>query len=105
MSNTGVKQPSGDAAKLMMFEAQKKSMGVAYLLWFFLGGVGAHRFYVGETGTATAMLIIFILSFILSVVGVGLLGFVALGIWCIVDAFLIPGYVRSFNMKLASALS
>ncbi|WP_342621698.1 NINE protein, partial [Pseudomonas aeruginosa] len=24
----------------------------AYLLWFFLGGFGAHRFYLGKTGTA-----------------------------------------------------
>lgn len=27
-----------------------KSKGVAYLLWFFLGFLGAHKFYVGKTG-------------------------------------------------------
>lgn len=27
-----------------------KSKGVAYLLWFFLGVLGAHKFYVGKTG-------------------------------------------------------
>jgi TM2 domain-containing membrane protein YozV len=27
-----------------------KSKGVAYLLWFFLGIVGGHKFYLGKTG-------------------------------------------------------
>lgn len=34
----------------------KKKMTAA-LLCFFLGGLGAHRFYVGKTGTAIAMLL------------------------------------------------
>ena len=28
-----------------------KSKSTAYLLWFFLGGFGAHKFYLGKTGT------------------------------------------------------
>ena len=28
----------------------KKSTGVAYILWFFLGGLGIHKFYIGKTG-------------------------------------------------------
>lgn len=27
-----------------------KSTGIAYLLWFFFGGVGAHKFYLGRPG-------------------------------------------------------
>ena len=27
-----------------------KSTGVAYLLWFFFGGIGAHKFYLGRPG-------------------------------------------------------
>ncbi|WP_394002502.1 NINE protein [Xanthobacter versatilis] len=34
-----------DARALMLCEANKKSAVVAYLLWFFLGGLGGHRFY------------------------------------------------------------
>lgn len=36
--------------------ASEKSRLVAFLFCFFLGGFGAHRFYVGKTGTALAML-------------------------------------------------
>ncbi|NBG94378.1 NINE protein [Pyruvatibacter mobilis] len=56
------------------------STGIAYLLWFFLGLVSAHRFYLGEAVTA----IIQILSYFIFV------GF----IWLLIDAFLIPGMVR-----------
>lgn len=35
---------------------QKKWM-VAILLCFFLGGLGAHRFYVGKIGSGVAMLL------------------------------------------------
>ena len=33
----------------------KKSWITTLLLCFFLGGFGAHRFYVGKTGTGIAM--------------------------------------------------
>ena len=37
---------------LSLYEASRKSTGVAYLFWFFLGLIGAHRFYTraGRTG-------------------------------------------------------
>ena len=71
-----------------------KSPVVAYLLLIFLGGFGAHRFYLGKTGTAITMLILFVLGWLtlFVVVGAGLL--IAVGIWCIVDIFLIPGLIR-----------
>lgn len=59
---------------------EAKSVGAAYLLWFFLWFVSAHRFYLGRPGTA----ILQILSFFI------VIGF----IWVIVDAFLIPGMVQ-----------
>lgn len=31
------------------FSRRKKSSGTMWFLWFFLGGIGAHRFYLGET--------------------------------------------------------
>lgn len=96
---------NNSAAQTMMYDANKKSVGVAYLLWFFLGAVGGHRFYVGKTGTAVAILGLTVLGFILASVGVGLVLLIVVGIWVLVDAFLIPGWIRNMNTLLATTLS
>lgn len=95
-----------DIRTQMTFDAQKKSAGVSYLLWFFLGGFGAHRFYLGQTGTAATQLILFLLGWLtIWILGLGLLLLIPLGIWLLVDAFLIPGIVRQENMKIVDMLS
>ena len=83
----------------LLYEANRKSAGVSYLLWFFLGGLGAHRFYLGQTGTAVAQLLLTLLGWLPLV-----LGWAVLGIWLLVDAFLIPGMVRDENMKMINLL-
>jgi|SRR5262245_1786008 len=106
MSQQLPQQPgvSSDARALMMFEANKRSIVVAYLLWLFLGGAGGHRFYAGKTGSAVAQLLLLIFGIMLTFVGVGLLLLLGLGIWVLVDAFLIPGWIRNQNSLLAMQL-
>jgi len=41
---------------------QPKSQVIAFILCFFAGGLGAHRFYVGKTGTGILMLLLIIPS-------------------------------------------
>lgn len=89
----------------LIYDANKKSAGAAYVLWFFLGGLGAHRFYLGQTGTAVAQLILFILGWLTLVIAVGFFLLMAVGIWLLVDAFLIPGLVRDQNMAVANQLT
>lgn len=72
----------------LIYEAHRKSTGAAYLLWFFLGFLGAHRFYLGRTGTGIAQLLM-----CLSVVGI-----IPLAFWWLIDGFRIPGMVREENM-------
>jgi TM2 domain-containing membrane protein YozV len=85
---------SNDARMLMLYEANKKTALVAYLLWFFLGWFGGHNFYLERTGVAVTQLI-------LSLTVVGLTISI---IWVLVDAFLIPGWVRRQNNLLAAQL-
>jgi TM2 domain-containing membrane protein YozV len=68
-----------------------KNVVVAYLFWFFLWFVSAHRFYLGRPGSA----ILQILSYFV------LIGF----IWVFVDLFLIPGMVRKRNDDLRMHLT
>ncbi|MEW9921438.1 TM2 domain-containing protein [Marimonas sp. MJW-29] len=76
---------------------ESKSAVVAYLLWFFLGGLGAHRFYLGRSGSGIAMLVLFVLGWLTLAVAVGLFLLIAVGIWLLVDAFLIPGMVDNLR--------
>jgi TM2 domain-containing membrane protein YozV len=85
---------SNDARAMMLFEANKKTVVAAYLLWFFIGLFGAHNFYLGRTGVAIAQLIL----------SLTILGMVVTVFWVLVDAFLIPGWVRNQNNLLAKQL-
>ena len=85
---------STDTRALMLFEANKKTAVVAYLLWFFLGLLGGHNFYLKRTGVAVAQLIL----------SLTMVGLVITIVWVFVDAFLIPGWVRNQNNLLAAQL-
>ncbi|HEV2630064.1 MAG TPA: TM2 domain-containing protein [Pseudolabrys sp.] len=93
--NTRVQGVSSDARAMMMYEANKKSIVVAYLFWFFLGMFGAHRFYFGKTGSAIAQLILTIT----------VIGSVVTFVWMIIDAFMIPDWLRSQNTMLAAQIA
>lgn len=73
---------------------------LAYILWFFLGGLGAHRYYLGKILSAIVMTLLCVLSVLLSFVGIGVFGLIALLVWLIVDLFLIPGMVRQKQARL-----
>jgi TM2 domain-containing membrane protein YozV len=84
---------------------EAKSAGVAYLLLLFVGGFGAHRFYLGKTGSAIAMLIMFILGWLTLALVVGGVLLVIVGIWCLVDLFLIPGIIQQHKDGVRQRLS
>lgn len=62
-----------------------KNKIVAAVLAFFLGMLGVHRFYLGDTGYGVAMLAITIVSFFLTFVVIGLFGLIAMGLWSFID--------------------
>lgn len=83
---TDASQPSPGAAAL---HAEGKSKLVAYLLWFFLGGFGVHRFYLGRIKTGIAQALLAVSGMFLLVPLIPLL------IWLIADIFLIPKMIDS----------
>jgi len=91
-----VPQPglSADTRAMMLFEANKKTALVAYILWFFVGLFGGHNFYLNRKGVAIAQLIL----------SVTILGMLITLVWVLVDAFLIPGWIRRQNNALATQL-
>ena len=72
---------------------EAKSAGVAYLLWFFLGTLGVHRFYLGRKGSGLVRLHLTIVGWLTIVFVIGFFLLALMGIWLFVDLFLIPGMV------------
>jgi TM2 domain-containing membrane protein YozV len=73
----------------------KPSAAVAYALLIFVGLLGAHRAYLGRTGSAIAMLI----------VSLTVIGLVVTIIWVIVDLFLVPSILREKVEELRRKLT
>ncbi|GIP47503.1 MULTISPECIES: NINE protein [Paenibacillus] len=104
---------------------REKSLGLAYLM-LLAGHLGVHRFYLKRIASGVVQLCLFILAFVLYfvfaiaagiesvdspetayslllLIPVILFG-LALTIWVIVDACLLPGLVRDWNAKLEQSL-
>lgn len=88
-----------------LYEARRKSTLLCYLLWFFLGPLGVHRLYCGRRNGLLMPTIIVVGSLLalwfpeaLFVVGVSVAA--AIGVWLLVDAFLIYGWVGDHNLDL-----
>lgn len=82
---------------------EKKSLIVAYILWFFLGVFGAHRFYAGKTLTGVLMIVVLIISGLITLVTFGLAAAVTMlpiTIWWLVDAVLVIFMIKNYNARL-----
>ena len=65
-------------------DRKAKSKGIAYVIWFFLGGIGGHRYYAGNIGMGLAMTLT--------------LG--GLGLWSLIDVFFIGGAIERTNAQM-----
>ena len=102
---------SSDVGRMLIYQANQKSAATAYLLWFFLGFWGAHRFYCGKTGTAivyvsiaSITLFLALITFFISGAGAFLTAWI-LWIWQLVDVFLISGWIREHNNRIATGVT
>lgn len=62
-------------------DKRKKSKGAAVALWFFTGGIGGHRYYMGDIGYAVGM------TFTLG----------GLGFWALLDIFFFLPRIDQIN--------
>jgi TM2 domain-containing membrane protein YozV len=88
MNNNLLLKRDLSAEQLAMIQSEMnhkgKSKGVAYALWFFLGGLGGHRYYSGDIG-----------------IGIGMtLTLGGLGVWTLIDVFLIGNRIEKKNQEL-----
>lgn len=93
-----------EAGRLMRFEAAKKSVLVAYLLWFFLGWLGLHRFYLGYVISGLLMLALWGVGTLLTFILVGYVILVVPFLWWLLDLLLIPGMARDRNNQIIAEI-
>lgn len=62
-----------------------KNVVVAYVLWFFLGGFGVHRFYLNSPMMALAQIGLNVAGALLFLVGIGFLFWGILLLWLLFD--------------------
>lgn len=66
-------------------EKNKKSSTTAWVLWWFFGTLGGHRYYMGKKGSAIAMTILTFTFF----------GLVISAPWALIDVFFINGWLKA----------
>lgn len=71
------------------YDDLKKKPVIAWLLWLFTGGIGGHRYYLGDVGMGVAMTLT-------------LGGF---GVWALVDAFFINRRIAVKNAAIRATLT
>ena len=89
----------GKARKTVFIK--ERSLATAYVLWFFLGGFSAHRFYLGTPLTAIAQVCLWYVSLMFFMAGnPGALYLFGLGwLWIIGDCVLIPQLRNAANER------
>ena len=87
----GLSKPKKNRSETVSVNASEKSRLITTILAFFLGILGAHRFYVGKFGTAIVMLVLTVVGIIFQVIPLGFTNWigtacmVAVGIWAFID--------------------
>ena len=83
---------------MLLFQPKKKSVGVGVLLALFLGGLGAHHFYLGKTTTGVVYLLCGTVGWLL------ILPPIVIAIACIFDACTMGSTVKQHNEDAATQL-
>jgi len=84
--------PNNASKYNISFSANEKNMLIGYLFWWFLGFVGAHRFYLDRPVSAVIMIVLAILGFFTFFVT-----WIILGFWWLIDGYFVYKYIIDYN--------
>jgi len=77
----------------------QKSTLLAYVLWFFLGQLGIHKFYLGQVAAGIVYLVLGVIGWATTFILIGWVPLGVLWILLIIDLFTIPGTVQRINQR------
>jgi TM2 domain-containing membrane protein YozV len=96
--------PTRDMGTYILYDAHKKSAPLAFVLCFFFGMFGAHRFYMGRFGSGLTQLIISSAGGATAALLIGWPALIVVWIWVLIDAFQVLGWVRDHNLDVLSRI-
>lgn len=82
-----------------------KSTGLAYVLWFFLGSLGIHKFYLGNTKMGIVYLLLSLIGWVTVYILIGWVFLAILAILWLIDLFTLPSQVRTANDLAAKQIA
>ena len=85
------------------YRARAKSVATTYVLWFFLGFWGIHRFYLGQTQLGLLTIGACTLLSILAMFTYGL-SLIPLAIWWMIELFTLMSTVKLINLRIEEEL-
>jgi len=92
--------PPGYGLGQTVFPQPYKDTTAAWLFWVFLGGFGAHDFYLRHTGAGVAKIVLNLVGWLLTLVLIGYVMLFALFVWWIVDACLMTSRLQQVNNRI-----
>lgn len=90
----------GEQNVSIQMNVEGKNMIIAYLLWWFLGWAGVHRFYLGSVKSGLTQLLLFVLGWVTTFFIIGYVLILVWLIWWVLDAYLTYKIVSKVNAKL-----
>ena len=78
-----------------------KSLAATYLLWFFIGPLGVHKFYLGNAAMGVLYASLTVVGTVLSLILIGFPLLLAVALMLFIDLFTIPGQVERANLRAA----
>lgn len=82
-----------------------KSVGLAYVLLIFLGGLGVHKFDLDKVGMGVTYLSLTFVGGLLTLIWIGWRLIFALWVMLIIDLFRLAGNVRTFKARQQAQLN
>lgn len=99
MSNLNYNQPN------TLIVAPGKSIVIAYVLWFFLGNIGIHRFYLNSPFTGIMMIAFTVIGWATTPIVIGFFILGLLWLWLLFDIFWILAKTGKINNRQMNDLA
>tara|TARA_R110002050_G_scaffold244596_1_gene382184 strand:- start:134 stop:427 length:294 start_codon:yes stop_codon:yes gene_type:complete len=80
-------------------KAEQLNVVLAYVLWWFLGIFGVHRFYTAQS-KGWLYIVLCVIGFITSFIVIGYFVFIGLFIWWIIDGIKLNNVVKLYNINV-----